>query len=760
MTGPSRTWRRIVVLLMALAYRPVSAQTSVQYIYDALGRLIGVVDPSGNTATYTYDAVGNVLSIAQYSSSTVSILTFSPGGGLVGTTVAIQGTGFSATPSLNTVTFNSIAASVTSATTTQLVVTVPTGATTGTIGVTAPGGSAASAQAFTVGASPAPTITSLTPTIGATGTSVTLSGTNFQTNALNDRISFNSVDTVTLASPTTTSVSTTVPTVAASGHLTVATPFGTATSSADFFFPPAPYMASDVAATGRVSLGSAISVPFTAATQIGLVVFDATAGHRVSVEIVPGPISAVTLYGPNGAPLATGGGAIFPTLIEPQLLRTTGTYSFDVVPFGTGTTTVTPYDVPADLTGSIAPGGAAVSATLSTPGQNAIYTLATPTNPRVSLIISSGPTGTVSVDNADGSLVTSAGINVVTTFVEPWAFVSGQTITVDPLGPATGTVTLTAYDVPPNLSGTVTPSGGAVTAALTTPGQNALYAIGTPTTSRVSLTFTAGPFGTLSVLNSIGTTLASANPSVAGFIQPWTFASGQTILVDPFAANTGTTTLTAYNVPPDTTGTVTMGGSAVSVPLGTPGQNGTLTFSGTASQPVSVQVTGNTFGWVTVTLLSTDGTTVLAQTQTYVSNFALSTVTLPTTGTYTVSIVPYQGAVGTLAIGVVVPLAPAVLVNGTAPPTVVTVPVSTNVTVGVSGPGNATDWVALALVGSSATSYVSWQYLNGSQTAPASGLTSATLTGTMPATAADYEFRFFASNSWTLLATSTTVTAQ
>jgi hypothetical protein len=99
-----------------------------------------------------------------------------------------------------------------------------------------------------------------------------------------------------------------------------------------------------------------------------------------------------------------------------------------------------------------------VSTTLATPGLNARYTLVTPTNPRVSLTIGAGgPTGTVSVSNVDGSLVPPACMNIGTTFVEPSAFATGQTITVDPLGPATGTVTLTVYDVPADLSGTVTP---------------------------------------------------------------------------------------------------------------------------------------------------------------------------------------------------------------------------------------------------------------------------------------------------------------
>src|SRR5437870_5825383 len=73
-------------------------QSNVVYIYDEVGRLVAVVNPSGNTAVYSYDPVGNLLSISQYPSSTVSIISFTPSSGPTGTTVTIYGTGFSTTP--------------------------------------------------------------------------------------------------------------------------------------------------------------------------------------------------------------------------------------------------------------------------------------------------------------------------------------------------------------------------------------------------------------------------------------------------------------------------------------------------------------------------------------------------------------------------------------------------------------------------------------------------------------------------------------
>ena len=69
-------------------------------------------------------------------------------------------------------------------------------------------------------------------------------------------------------------------------------------------------------------------------------------------------------------------------------------------------------------------------------------------------------------------------------------------------------------------------------------------------------------------------------------------------------------------------------------------------------------------------------------------------------------------------------------------------------------PGNATDWVALCATGGS--TYVDWKYLNGATTAPAAGLTGATLSFAMPATPGTYVLKFWAGS--TLLATSETIT--
>jgi large repetitive protein len=194
--------------------------THIVNIYDERGRLVAVIDlakdisnaNTKNTAVYTYDGSGNVISITQGRSDAVSVITFTPrcgsgGSGSTGTTVTIYGTGFNPTANQNTITFTgATGVPATSASATKLVVTVPAAATTGKITVTVasasgvPGGTADSGtQMFAVDGCGGPTITDFTTCpgqtcstkyIGTDATAVTVTGTNFDTTAANDRLTF------------------------------------------------------------------------------------------------------------------------------------------------------------------------------------------------------------------------------------------------------------------------------------------------------------------------------------------------------------------------------------------------------------------------------------------------------------------------------------------------------------------------------------------------------------------------------------------
>jgi len=152
--------RRALVALFALLLLggfPQSAwpqQPRIHYVYDDLGRLVGVVDQDGNAATYTYDAVGNILAIGGHNVAEtpgpVAITLVAPSKGKVETAVSIFGRGFSTDPVQNTVAFSGAIATVTAATTSSLTTSVPPGALTGPITVTTPLGSATSPEPFRV----------------------------------------------------------------------------------------------------------------------------------------------------------------------------------------------------------------------------------------------------------------------------------------------------------------------------------------------------------------------------------------------------------------------------------------------------------------------------------------------------------------------------------------------------------------------------------------------------------------------------------
>ncbi len=198
---------------------------------------ITVTVPSGTT-TGKISVTTNCLTVTSTTDFTIgtstfpTITSFTPTSGLIGTTVTITGTNFSTTPANNTVKFNGTTAVATASTATSITTTVPTGATTGKISVTIGGNTATSATDFTVNI-PLPTITSFTPTSGPVGTTVTITGTNFNTTPANNTLKFNGTTAIVTAS-TGTSITTTVPLGATTGTITVTVAGNTATSATNF----------------------------------------------------------------------------------------------------------------------------------------------------------------------------------------------------------------------------------------------------------------------------------------------------------------------------------------------------------------------------------------------------------------------------------------------------------------------------------------------------------------------------------------------
>jgi len=99
----------------------------------------------------------------------------------------------------------------------------------------------------------------------------------------------------------------------------------------------------------------------------------------------------------------------------------------------------------------------------------------------------------------------------------------------------------------------------------------------------------------------------------------------------------------------DTTGTITPGGAAKSVTISIPGQNGSLTFSGTSGQVRTFQVTTSTISGGYVELHRPDGS--YAGTYTCLTTGCTSSpATLDATGTWSLLVDPSGTATGTASI--------------------------------------------------------------------------------------------------------------
>ena len=627
------------------------------------------------------------MSITRFAASTVSIITFSPGSGPVGATVTISGTGFSTTPGLNTITFNGTATTVVSSTATRLVTTVPPGATTGAIAVTSPSGSATSASSFTVTTSGPPTISSLSPAVGAPGDSTTITGTNYETTLANNRVAFNVTRPIygRVTSATATSLAVLVPVGATSGRVSVTTPGGKATSTADFFVPPSPYTAASVVFTSRLVVdGSNVVVTIPTASKIGMVVFDAVAGQRLSLgltAITLGVGTGITIYKPDGA-LLTNPQVQFPaSAIDLDPLPVTGTYTLVVTPGGTSTGNIT-LTLSQEVTGTLTVGGAALPVSITRAGQRARITFTGTAGQRLDLgLTGSTFSGAASVLKPDGTLLGStqtfaSGDNALDTL--PALPVSGTyAILVDPNNANTGNITLTLSE---EVAATITVDGTALPLTISRAGQQARVTFSGTAGQRLSLGLTSITLSSswVSFLNPDGNTLLAPQffgTTNAAFDPPALATTGTyTILLDPASAYTGNATLTLST---EVTGSITADGTAVPLTISRAGQRARLTFAGTSGQRVSLHMTGLSITSGTVSILRPNGTVVGS-----IHNFSgtssfMDPRTLDVTGTHALLIDPqavYTGSVTLALYTVPADVTGTLTVNGAAVPVSLTVP--------------------------------------------------------------------------------------
>ncbi len=142
------------------------------------------------------------------------INSLAPSAGAIGTSVTISGSGFGPIQNGSSVSFNGVLATPSAWNSASITVPVPATATSGNVAVTV-GGVNSNGAVFTL----YPIISSVSPSTGAPGNSVTITGKNFSGNT--GIVTFNGVS-ATVSSWSDTSITVSVPAGASSGNIVVA----------------------------------------------------------------------------------------------------------------------------------------------------------------------------------------------------------------------------------------------------------------------------------------------------------------------------------------------------------------------------------------------------------------------------------------------------------------------------------------------------------------------------------------------------------
>ena len=134
------------------------------------------------------------------------------------------------------------------------------------------------------------------------------------------------------------------------------------------------------AAAGTTPGGSAVTLTTAAPGQNAVLSFPGTAGQRISVQGSAGSYgtynATAIIRKPDGSNLTSSAYCGATCFFDVTTLPVAGTYSILLNPDGmyTGAVSVQVYDVPADATAAVTPGGAAATLTTTVPGQNATLT--------------------------------------------------------------------------------------------------------------------------------------------------------------------------------------------------------------------------------------------------------------------------------------------------------------------------------------------------------------------------------------------------
>ncbi|MGH9204533.1 MAG: hypothetical protein ACRD2A_25170, partial [Vicinamibacterales bacterium] len=271
----------------------------------------------------------------------------------------------------------------------------------------------------------------------------------------------------------------------------------------------------DVVTTATVG-GSSVNLGLTTPGQNARVNVEVLAGQRVGAQLSAVTISSslVSVLDPNGGVVVPAGSMSTAGKFMDWVAPTAGTYTIVVDPQSdrTGNATLTVTAPPADVTGTLVPGGTPLSVTVTTAGQNAQITFAAAAGQRVSLRLTSVTiaSSSVTIRKPDGATLVSTTVSTSGGFIDTntLADAGTYTILIDPSGSNTGNVTLTLYDVPADASVGATIDGAPVTVTVSTPGEGVLVTFAGAANQHVAINLTAVTISSsnVSLLNPDGST--------------------------------------------------------------------------------------------------------------------------------------------------------------------------------------------------------------------------------------------------------------
>ncbi len=278
LTGSNFTGTSLVYFggITATSYNVISNTTLVAVVGTGASGSISVTTATGSTAKTGFTYV-----------KTPAITSFTPTSAAAGNTVTITGTNLTGATGVN---FGGTAAASFSVITSTTISAVPGLGSTGDITVTTAGGTAA-LSGFTFILGPPPTISSFTPAVGPIGTTVTITGTNFNATASANIVYFGAVKAA-VTSASTTSLTVSVPAGATYQPITVLN-----TSTGQLAYSNKPFLVSFAGKNAITNGDLSPKVDFTTgAGSNGIVIGDIDGDGKADVMIANINDNTVSVY--------------------------------------------------------------------------------------------------------------------------------------------------------------------------------------------------------------------------------------------------------------------------------------------------------------------------------------------------------------------------------------------------------------------------------------------------------------------------------